>query len=156
MIMHNPTEVLPSIDSHSKHNIIHGIPIPDKRAFGPCTKELLTLKSKQTSLPLWKMMSSFQIFCKKQNFFASQCTIEDNWSTLPPPTFKTDDPLSYFEININQIINIINKFSPNKSHGHDGISVAMLQLCSSQVAIPPQMIFQSSFPLSGNFSDIWK
>ena len=89
------------------------------------------------------------------DFFASQCTIEDNGSTLPAPTFKTDDSLSYFEININQIINIINKFSPNKSHGHDRISVAMLQLCSSQVAIPLQMIFQSCIS-SGSFPDIWK
>ena len=79
-------------------------------------------------------------------FFASQCTIEDNGSTLPAPTFKTDDSLSYFEININQIINIINKFSPNKSHGHDGIS---------QVAIPLQIIFQSCISF-GSFPDIWK
>ena len=75
--------------------------------------------------------------------------------TLPAPTFKTDDVLSYFEININQIINITNKFSSNKSHGHDGISVAMLQLCSSQVDIPLQIIFQNCIS-SWSFPDIWK
>ena len=87
------------------------------------------------------------------DFFASQFTIEDNGCTLPAPTFKTDGSLSYFEININQIINIINKISPNKSHGHDGISVAMLQLGSSHVAIPLQIIFQSCIS-SGSFPDI--
>ena len=83
------------------------------------------------------MMSSSQIFCKKADI------IDDNGSTLLAPTFKTE------------IINIINKFSPNKSHGHDGISVAMIQLCSSQVVIPLQIIFQGCIS-SGSFPDIWK
>ena len=54
----NPTEhqnvrdAQKSTDKLIKHAKQTYFPIPDKRAFGPCTKELLTLKSKQTSLPL--------------------------------------------------------------------------------------------------------
>ena len=53
------------------------------------------------------------------------------------------------------IINIINTLCSNKFHGYDGISVAMLKLCASEVAIPLQIIFQDCIN-SGMFPDCWK
>ena len=54
-----------------------------------------------------------------------------------------------------QIVNIINNFNSNKAHGCDGISVAMLKLCASEVAIPLQIIFNDCIN-SGLFPDSWK
>ena len=134
-------------------------PNTGQKSFWTVYKRIINSKKQTNIPPLIENDVFISNFLQKadvlNDFSATQCTIEDNGSTLPAPTFKTDDSLSYFEININQIINVINKFSPNKSHGHDGISVAMLQLCSSQVAIPLQMIFQSCIS-SGSFPDIWK
>ena len=49
--------------------------------------------------------------------------------------------LSYVLITRNPIINIIDTFNANKAHGYDEISVSMIKLCSTEVAIPLQMIF---------------
>ena len=54
-----------------------------------------------------------------------------------------------------QIVNIIMKLNPKKSHGYDGISIAMLQLCSHGIANPLKIIFQHSLS-SGCFPDNWK
>ena len=45
--------------------------------------------------------------------------IYNNGSTVPVPMFKTDASLFYFDVNLIQIVNIINKLIPNKSHGDD-------------------------------------
>ena len=134
-------------------------PNTGQKSFWTVYKRIINSKKQTNTPPLIENDVFISNFLQKADilneFLASQCTIEENGSTLPAPTFKTDDSLSYFEININQIINIVNKFSLNKSHGHDGISVAMLQLCSSQVAILLQIIFQSCIS-SGSFPDIWR
>ena len=54
-----------------------------------------------------------------------------------------------------QIVNIINNFNSNKAHSCDGISVAMIKSCASEVAIPLQIIFNDCIN-SGFFPDSWK
>ena len=88
-------------------------------------------------------------------YFANQCTINDNDSVLPRFVSKTDALLSHVSITREHIINIINNFCPNKAHRYDGISVSMLKLCATEVAIPLQIIFQDCIN-SGIFPDFWK
>ena len=75
-------------------------------------------------------------------YFANQCTINVNDSVLPNFVSKTDASLHNVSVTTEYIINIINTLCSNKAHGYDGISVAMLKLCASEVAIPLQIIFQ--------------
>ena len=57
---------------------------------------------------------------------------------------KTDASLSHLSVFQEQIINIINNFNPNKSHGHDGVSVSvwyllyMLNVCVCSPVISAQ------------------
>ena len=69
-------------------------------------------------------------------YFATQCTINDNGSALPAYISKTNTSISHFLITEKQIIDIISKLNANKSQEYDHISVAMLQICPTQVAIP--------------------
>ena len=67
----------------------------------------------------------------------------------------TNNLIDGFVINTNQIINIINQANPQKAGGNDGISVAMLQLCKNEVAVPLRFIFQECLS-SGMLPDCWK
>ena len=60
-------------------------------------------------------------------YFANQCTRNDDDSILPRFVVKTDALLSHVSVTREHIINIINNFCPNKAHGYDGISVSMLK-----------------------------
>ena len=88
-------------------------------------------------------------------YFANQCTTNVNDSVLPIYVPKTDASLSHVVVTTDYIINIINNLSSNKAHGYDGISVSMLKLCSAEVSIPLQIIFQDCIN-SGMFPDCWK
>ena len=137
-----PINLSNRLSKHISHLLRKKLSDPNTRqkSFWTVYKRIINSKKQTNIPPLIENDVFISDFLQKADIlndvFASQCTIEDNGSSIPTPTFKTDDSLSYFEINMNQIINIINKFSTNKSHGHDRISVAMLQLCSLQVAIP--------------------
>ena len=84
-------------------------------------------------------------------YFATQSTINDNGTLLPAYIPKTNKSISHFLITEKQIIDIISKLNANKSHRHYHISVAMLQLCPTQVAIPLYIIFQKCIS-SGTFN----
>ena len=88
-------------------------------------------------------------------YFANQCTINDNGSVLPRFVSKTDELLTHVSVRREQIISIINHFSPNKAHGYDRISVSMLKLCAAKIAAPLQIIFQDCIN-SGTFPGCWK
>ena len=49
--------------------------------------------------------------------------------------------MAHIDISRDKIISIINKFNPKKTHGCDGISVSMLQLCADEIAFPLSLIF---------------
>ena len=63
--------------------------------------------------------------------------------------------LSHININVDQIVDIIQKYSSKKAHGCDEVSVPMLQLCASEVAIALTLIFQKCI-ISGTFPNSWK
>ena len=80
-------------------------------------------------------------------YFANQCTINDNGSVLPNSISKIDASSSHVSVTKSQIVNIINNFNSNKAHGCDGISVAMLKLCASEVMI---VLILASFQILGS------
>ena len=69
------------------------------------------------------------------SFFASQCSLIKNDSKLPPYlNYKTDNRLSTVSFSIDDIAKILQNLDPNKAHGHDKISIQMLQLVVIQSA----------------------
>ena len=89
------------------------------------------------------------------DYFAEQCTIHDNGSTLPPVTYRTNSLLSNIIINPDEIVEIILKQKLKKAHGCDNISMAMLKLCPGEIAVPMSLIFQRCIE-TGKFPDSWK
>ena len=104
-------------------------------------------KKKQTNIPpifenncyVTNFQQKAQIF---NDYFAEQCKINDNESLLPEFISKTNASISQINITTNQIFDIIQKHSTKKSHGCDDISVTMLQLCPTEIAVPLPLIFQ--------------
>ena len=93
-----------------------------------------------------------QIF---NDYFADQCKIHDNDSILPNFISKTDLSLSQVDVNTDKIVDIIQKYGINKAHGCDQISVAMLKLCATEVALPLSLIFRNCLSTAA-FPDSWK
>ena len=89
------------------------------------------------------------------DYFAEQCTIHDNGSSLPPIKFRTNSVLSNIIINPDEIVELILKQKLHKAHGCDNISMAMLKLCPTEISIPLSIIFQHCIN-TGKFPDSWK
>ena len=84
------------------------------------------------------------------DYFTEKCKIHDNDFIS-----RTDISISYLDVNTDQIVNIIQKYSAKKANGCDEISVTMLQLCATEVALPLCLIFQKCLS-TGTFPDLWK
>ena len=89
-------------------------------------------------------------------FFANQCSLIVNESTLAghipvPPNFFLDNII----ISDNDILKSIRCLDPNKSHGFDGISIRMLQLCDNSIIKPLSIIFNNCIT-EGYFPLLWK
>ena len=86
-------------------------------------------------------------------FFAQQCTDVVTNSSIPTDqNFLTNNRLSNINFDTEDIKNIIDKLDPNKAHGHDGISIRMIQLSYQSVIKPLFLIYKnciecSSFPV---------
>ena len=57
----------------------------------------------------------------------------ENDSVLPGLVRKTNAILENIDIDKSTIAKIINKLNPNKAHGFDNISVAMLKICAEEI-----------------------
>ena len=89
-------------------------------------------------------------------FFSQQCTTIETSSTVPNnPSFISNKRLSNIDFNVNDIKKIICKLNPNKAHGHDGISIRMIQISSDSIAKPLCLLFKNCFEAS-TFPDEWK
>ena len=101
-------------------------------------------------------VTNFQQKAKNVNvYFAEQCKLHDNGSVLPDFISRADQSLSLFHVNTDKIVDIIQKYSTKQAHGCDEISVAMLQLCVTEVALPLSLIFQKCVS-TVTFPDLWK
>ena len=99
-------------------------------------------------------------FSKKADFFNSffvkQCSIIENNSVLPSLANPiTDQYLANIEFMKDDIKKIICKLDPDKAHGHDKISIHMLQMSGEAVIEPLFRIFKNCLK-SGIFPDDWK
>ena len=118
-------------------------------------------RSKAPKIPPLIVGNKFILNCKEKatlftNFFCRQCTINETSSKLPDRvTYKTDQRLEQFTLDINDIIPLINTLNANKATGPGRISSKMLLLCGDTVALPLKIIFNNILT-NGVYSDIWK
>ena len=90
------------------------------------------------------------------SFFASQCSlISNDGKLLSHLNYKTDYRLLTVNFSIDDIAKILQNLDPNKAHGHDKISIRMLQLCVNSICKPLELIFKQSME-SGSFPSEWK
>ena len=74
-----------------------------------------------------------------------------------PPIFgkKTDKSISTVTFTSDDIVTLIQNLDPNKGHGHDMLSIRMLQLCGKSICKLLDLIFQSCIK-HGEFATKWK
>ena len=104
-----------------------------------------------------KLISDFEVKANHfNNFFASQCTPFNNSSKIPKnQPYITNTKLTSIKFENKEIINIIRSLSVGKTHGHDNISIRMLQICNSGTVQLFSIIFNNCINQS-MFPDIWK
>ena len=90
------------------------------------------------------------------DFFSQQCQpISDESILSLIPTYYTDNRLNDVNVNYEKILKVIHSLDPNKTHGHDGVSVRMLKLSPPSFANPLLIIFRNCLKF-GTFPDDWK
>ncbi|MEO0684333.1 MAG: reverse transcriptase family protein, partial [Cyanobacteria bacterium J06649_11] len=96
---------------------------------------------------------------KKANIFntflASQCSLINTNSVLPPGSFVTDTRLDSITLDEAKIISHIRCLNVNKAHGWDDISIRMIKICDFSLVKPLMNIFRYSLA-SNKFPDCWK
>ena len=104
-----------------------------------------------------KYVSNFSVKANIFNkFFAEQCTNVSTTSAVPDHlNLISDKKLSQLFFDSNDIITIIRNLNPNKAHGHDGISIRMIQMSCISITKPLYLFFKNCFDNSV-FSIEWK
>ena len=83
------------------------------------------------------------------NFFAKQCSLIKNSSRLPWHLhYLTNNRFSSVSFSQDDIPKIIQNLDPNEAHGHDNISIRMLEICGSSIYKPLEMIFKQCIETS--------
>ena len=105
-------------------------------------------------------MSLYFILRKKLNFlipsFADQGSLISNSSEFPSKLeYLTQSRLSSITFSKEDIAKMIQNLDPNKTHGHDQISIRILKLCSTSIYKPLEIIFNRSLE-TGTFPNDWK
>ena len=67
----------------------------------------------------------------------------------------TEKSISSITFNSNDIATIIRSLDPNKAHGHDMISIRMLNICGKPICKPLELFFQFCIK-QGKFPNEWK
>ena len=74
-------------------------------------------------------------------FFALQCMAIVNDSILPSTIiYRTENRLSAISFKDEDVLKIIKSLNINKAHGHDDISIRLLQICGAEVVKPLSLI----------------
>ena len=91
-------------------------------------------------------VTNFKIKAELFNsIFASQYSWIKNDGKLPSHlNYKTENRLSTVNFSIDDIAKILQNLDPNKAHGHDKISIRMLQLCGNSICKPLALVFQQA------------
>ena len=88
-------------------------------------------------------------------FFSNQCNILDNSSNVPEISYKTNKRISSINFSSSDLSKIIKELNPNKAHGHDNISIRMIQICGESIIFPLKLIFETAIR-SSCFPQSWK
>ena len=90
------------------------------------------------------------------SFFAKQCTNIETGSNLPTHILRrTNESLNTINFTKDDILNVIRKLDPSKVHGHDQISIRMVQIYDKAIYKPLHLLFSSCIE-SGIFPPEWK
>ena len=90
------------------------------------------------------------------SFFVDQCSLISNSSELPNKLeYLTQSRLSSINFSKDDIAKMIQNLDPNKTHGHDQISIRILKLCSTSICKPLEIIFSRCL-VTGTFPNDWK
>ena len=82
-------------------------------------------------------------------------TLKNN-SVLPiNQMFLTQSRLGTTDFNENEMLKIIRALNIHKAHGHDDISIRMIQICDRTLIKPLIILFQNSVKYS-YYPDTWK
>ena len=88
-------------------------------------------------------------------FFAKQCTYIEPGSSSPTQLLRrANESLNTINFTEDDILNVTRKLDANKVHGHDQISICMVQICDKAICKPLHLIFSSCIE-SGIFSTKW-
>ena len=100
------------------------------KAYWSLLKTFLNNRKIRVIPPLYHEGDFVTNFFKKAELFNSQCSLIKNDSKLPSHlNYKTDYRLLTVNFSIDDIAKILQNLDPSKAHGHDKISIRMLQLC---------------------------
>ena len=72
-----------------------------------------------------------------------------------PSNFLKKTVISAITFTCDDIATLIKNLDPNKTHGHDMISIRMLKLCGKSICKLPDLIFQSCIK-QGKIPTEWK
>ena len=90
------------------------------------------------------------------DYFRKQFTTIGNYSCIPANiSLITEERLCTFEFFSDDIVKTTRPLDPNKSHGHDGISLSMIKTCASSISTPLTVLSMSCFE-SECFHKNWK
>ena len=159
------TEEVSNLITHSKDTYFKKLgdrlndPRTGQKTYWSVLKRVLN-KTKIPNIPPILVDGIFETDFKRKAelfnvFFANQCNIFDNGSSLPEVSFRNEKRISSIVYTSDNILKIINDLNPNKAHGHDNMSIRMIKLCSKSIVRPLKLIFDSAIS-SGYFPDSWK
>ena len=134
-------------------------PTTDPKTYWSILKRFLN-KIKIPAIPPLLVNGIFETdFGKKAaifNFaFAKQSNILNNGSFIPELDYKTNKRIANITFSSSELSRIIKDLNPNKTHGHDNISIRMIKLCGDSILPPLKSIFESAIT-SGHFPNSWK
>ena len=79
-----------------------------------------------------------------------------NDSILPSTImYRTENRLSIIRFKDEDVLKIIKSLNINKAHGHDDISIRLLQICGAEVVKPLSLIFKNCIQYR-IFPNLWK
>ena len=89
-------------------------------------------------------------------FFNEQCTLLKNNSVLPVnQIFLTQSRLNSIDFNEDDVLKVIRALNIPKTHGHDNISIRMINICEKSLLKALILLFESPTK-SSCYPDIWK
>ena len=135
-------------------------PLTSTKTYWSILKSFLNNKKIPCILPLFHQNKYINKCKDKTEFFndlfANQCSLINNSSVLPSLLLKrTENVISSIDFGLDCIAKIIRNSDPNKTHGHDMISIRMLKICDNSVYKLHQLIFRSCTE-NGKFPSEWK